>query len=248
MATGFAIMGYGGGAMIGSPLAVWLMAHFAPRRRRRRRADAGGHGRHLLRRHEPRAPSASASRRRAGVQQGWHRRTRSAKAHDHPPSRASESRLADAAILADLGRAVPERHRRHRRDLHGEPDAPGSVRRASCSGLSASDVLTAAQKAAIVAAAAGLVGLISLFNQPRPDLLGVAVGLARPQEHVLHVLRARHGCSTACCRPGDTSASRRCSWPRSASSSPCMAAASRPSRPTSPTSSARRWSAPSMAG
>jgi MFS family permease len=29
MATGFAIMGYGGGAMIGSPLAVWLMAHLA---------------------------------------------------------------------------------------------------------------------------------------------------------------------------------------------------------------------------
>ena len=28
MATGFAIMGYGGGAMIGAPLAVWLMAHF----------------------------------------------------------------------------------------------------------------------------------------------------------------------------------------------------------------------------
>ncbi len=29
MATGFAIMGYGGGAMIGAPLAVWLMAKFA---------------------------------------------------------------------------------------------------------------------------------------------------------------------------------------------------------------------------
>jgi len=28
MATGFAIMGYGGGAMIGSPLAVWLMSRF----------------------------------------------------------------------------------------------------------------------------------------------------------------------------------------------------------------------------
>jgi MFS family permease len=27
MATGFAIMGYGGGAMIGAPLAVWVMAH-----------------------------------------------------------------------------------------------------------------------------------------------------------------------------------------------------------------------------
>ncbi len=30
MATGLAIMGYGGGAMIGAPLAVALMAHFAP--------------------------------------------------------------------------------------------------------------------------------------------------------------------------------------------------------------------------
>ncbi|SOE63819.1 regulatory protein, lacI family [Burkholderia sp. D7] len=29
MATGFAIMGYGGGAMIGAPLAVWFMGHFA---------------------------------------------------------------------------------------------------------------------------------------------------------------------------------------------------------------------------
>ncbi|HEV2287046.1 MAG TPA: OFA family MFS transporter [Steroidobacteraceae bacterium] len=29
MATGFAIMGYGGGAMVGAPLAVWLMAHYA---------------------------------------------------------------------------------------------------------------------------------------------------------------------------------------------------------------------------
>jgi MFS family permease len=29
MATGFAILGYGGGAMIGAPIAVWLMARFA---------------------------------------------------------------------------------------------------------------------------------------------------------------------------------------------------------------------------
>jgi MFS family permease len=29
MATGFAIMGYGGGALVGSPLAVWLMSKFA---------------------------------------------------------------------------------------------------------------------------------------------------------------------------------------------------------------------------
>ena len=29
MATGIAIMGFGGGAMIASPLAVWLMSHFS---------------------------------------------------------------------------------------------------------------------------------------------------------------------------------------------------------------------------
>uniref|UniRef100_A0A8J4M6C9 MFS transporter n=1 Tax=Acidicaldus sp. TaxID=1872105 RepID=A0A8J4M6C9_9PROT len=29
LATGFAILGYGGGAMIGAPLAVWIMTHFA---------------------------------------------------------------------------------------------------------------------------------------------------------------------------------------------------------------------------
>ncbi len=31
MATGFAIMGYGGGAMIGAPLAVWLMTYYSER-------------------------------------------------------------------------------------------------------------------------------------------------------------------------------------------------------------------------
>ena len=31
MATGFAIMGYGGGAMIGAPLAVWLMSYYSER-------------------------------------------------------------------------------------------------------------------------------------------------------------------------------------------------------------------------
>ena len=34
-------------------------------------------------------------------------------------------------------------------------------------------------------------------QQPRPDLLGVALGQARPQEHLLRVLRPRHRRSTA---------------------------------------------------
>jgi MFS family permease len=29
MATGMAIMGFGGGVMIGAPLSIWLMQHFA---------------------------------------------------------------------------------------------------------------------------------------------------------------------------------------------------------------------------
>ena len=57
-----------------------------------------------------------------------------------------------------------ERHRRHRRDLDGQPDAAGRVRRAAARHRTSITTLTPAQKAAIVAAAAGLVGLISLFN------------------------------------------------------------------------------------
>ena len=45
IATGMAIMGFGGGALIGSPLATNLMAHFAgPRVPAGRRADDDGHG------------------------------------------------------------------------------------------------------------------------------------------------------------------------------------------------------------
>ena len=132
MATGFAIMGYGGGAMIGAPLAVWLMAL-------------------LLRNGDVRAalPDTDAS---LGViyfvvdvggafgfrvpPTGWRpgrldARRRGSKAMITHAPRASEPGLEDAAVLADLGRAVPQRHRRHRRDLDGQPDAAGRVRRAT---------------------------------------------------------------------------------------------------------------------
>ncbi len=45
MATGMAIMGFGGGAMIASPLSVWLMSHFAHRNVRRRVGDLRRDGR-----------------------------------------------------------------------------------------------------------------------------------------------------------------------------------------------------------
>ena len=54
MATGMAIMGFGGGAMIGSPLAVWLMGKFATATRRRRCGDLHHAGLHLFRLHDGR--------------------------------------------------------------------------------------------------------------------------------------------------------------------------------------------------
>jgi MFS family permease len=54
MATGMAIMGFGGGAMVGAPLAAALMGHFASADQRRRVAELPGDGRDLLRVHDRR--------------------------------------------------------------------------------------------------------------------------------------------------------------------------------------------------
>ncbi len=51
MATGMAIMGFGGGAMIGSPLATILMNHYATPDVGRRVGDLRHHGRDLFRLH-----------------------------------------------------------------------------------------------------------------------------------------------------------------------------------------------------
>ena len=51
MATGMAIMGFGGGAMIGAPLADLLMKHYATATSVGRAGDVRHDGRHLLRRH-----------------------------------------------------------------------------------------------------------------------------------------------------------------------------------------------------
>ena len=161
MATGFAIMGYCGGAMVGSPLAVWLMSKSA----------AGG------------VPGVATTLMALGVLYfavmslgalgfrvapvGW------TPAHWSSPT--------DAAVLI-TGRHV------HLDQAWKTPQfwliwgvlclnvtagiavialaSPmlQEVFGARLLGLDARATLTTAQKAAIVAAAAGLVGLISLFN------------------------------------------------------------------------------------
>ena len=69
MATGMAIMGFGGGAMIGSPLANILMNYFKTPTDRRRLADLPRDGRDLFRVHDDRRvrlshPAAELASRR----------------------------------------------------------------------------------------------------------------------------------------------------------------------------------------
>ena len=66
MATGMAIMGFGGGAMIGAPLANLLMNYFKTPTVGRRLGNLPRHGRDLLRLHDDRRVPPIAFRRPAG--------------------------------------------------------------------------------------------------------------------------------------------------------------------------------------
>jgi MFS family permease len=163
MATGFAIMGYGGGAMIGSPLAVWLMAQFT---------DASG------------TPGVAKTLAVMGCIY-FVVMTLGAFGFRVPPSGWRPAGWAPAAKRANS--MITERHV-HLNRAWKTPQfwliwavlclnvtagiaviAMASpmlqeVFGAKLLGLQSQSALSEAQKAAIVAAAAGLVGLISLFN------------------------------------------------------------------------------------
>jgi MFS family permease len=163
MATGFAIMGYGGGAMIGSPLAVWLMGHFGARGR----ADvaetfvamgiiyflvmaAGALGFRVTPsgwRPEGWTPPtdqesrATITQHHVHLDQSW---------------RTPQFWLIWGVLCLNVtaGIAVIAMASPMLQDMFG----------AKLLGSDATATLTQAQKDAITAAAAGLVGLISLFN------------------------------------------------------------------------------------
>lgn len=163
MATGFAIMGYGGGAMIGAPLAVALMNHFAT-------GSNGGVAQTLIVMGVIYflVMSAGAFGFRIAPS-GWKPRGWSAPDSDVSGSmvtrrhvhlnRASKTPqfwliwfvlfLNVTAGIAVIAMASPMLQ-----DVFG----------GKLLGVSSITTLTTAQKLAIVAAAAGLVGLISLFN------------------------------------------------------------------------------------
>jgi MFS family permease len=162
MATGFAIMGYGGGAMIGSPLAVWLMAHFA-------HGGVSGVATTLmvmgviyfvamsLGALGFRVPPASwhpAGWAPAAVTEGGMITTR--HVHLDTAWRTPQFWLIWVVLCVNVtaGIAVIAMASPMLQEVFG----------AKLVGLDAHASLSDAQKAAVVAAAAGLVGLISLFN------------------------------------------------------------------------------------
>jgi MFS family permease len=162
MATGFAIMGYGGGAMIGAPLAVWLMAYYS----------------------EKGVPGVSWTLISMGLiyfvgmcvaafgfrvaPTGWHPKgwtPPSARAntmitqhhvHLRQAWRTPQFWLIWGVLFLNVtaGIAVISMASPMLQDVFG----------AKLLGVDSMDTLSSAQRAAIAAAAAGLVGLISLFN------------------------------------------------------------------------------------
>jgi MFS family permease len=162
MATGFAIMGYGGGAMIGAPIAVALMGHFS--------ASGGG--------------GVAATLALMGAlyivvmcagafgfrvaptgwkPQGWNARADNGKAmitgkHTHLDKawKTPQFWLIWAVLCLNVtaGIGVLSMASPMLQDVFG----------AGLIGADPTASITPQQKAAIVAAAAGLVGLISLFN------------------------------------------------------------------------------------
>ena len=127
MATGMAIMGFGGGAMIGAPLANLLINYF------KTPTDVGvwqtfrDDGRHLFRVHDDRR--LFLSHHAAELAAGTLDRAEQVERDDLQGQRSSRRRAQDTAVLADLVGALPERVRRHRRDRHGLADVAGNLRR-----------------------------------------------------------------------------------------------------------------------
>jgi MFS family permease len=162
MATGFAILGYGGGAMIGAPLAVWLMAYFG-------QSGSAGVAKTLA------AMgiiyfifmTAGAFGFRV-TPTGWRPAGWTPRADDGPSLISRHSVHLNKAwrtpqfwqiwgvlcMNVTAGIAIISMASPMLQDVFG----------AKLAGVDSTVALTPAQKAAIVAAAAGLVGLISLFN------------------------------------------------------------------------------------
>jgi MFS family permease len=111
MATGMAIMGFGGGAMIGAPMANELMKHFAT-------ATSVGVWETFL----VMAAAIGLETGRLDATRGQDRQP-----DDHRQACACEQSVGNSAVLANLGCVVLERDSRYRRAGHGVTAAAGSL-------------------------------------------------------------------------------------------------------------------------
>ena len=166
MATGMAIMGFGGGAFIASPLSVWLMQHFSTPTHVGVAETLSCLGMiyfcFML------VGSAIVRVPAPGWQPAGYVAPAQPKKLITDQQRVCLSGAEDAAVLADLVGAVPERDGRYRcarPSIGDDPgDVPGRVR---------------------PVAAAGFVGLMSLFNMGGRFFWASIVGLHRPQDDLM---------------------------------------------------------------
>ena len=169
MATGLAIMGFGGGALIGTPLADVLMRRFATP------ASVGVwqtfvcfgviYFAAMIGAVSYRLPPAGWSPRGSG-----HR-----ACLDGDDAQRSRGRgLEDTAVLGTLGGALPERERRNRSARDGVADDPGSF-----------------QGARGRVRGGGIRGAAEPVQHRGANLLGLVVGPAWPQADVYDLFRAR---------------------------------------------------------
>ena len=126
MATGMAIMGFGGGAMIGSPLANLLIAHFKSSSSSGVWETDDGVGGHLSCVDDGRRVRLSrpASRLEAADLDA----DDATEGNDRRGTRRTPKCAQDAAVLARMGRALLQRHSRYRRLGDGVANAAGNLR------------------------------------------------------------------------------------------------------------------------
>ena len=178
MATGLAIMGFGGGALIGAPLGVELMSHF------KSATSVGVKEAFLVMGCVYFAFMMFGASRSACPQRVAARGIRSPREAEearHAGARRRGRRLEDAAVLAAVGGALPERHRRDRHPRPGVADVPGHVRRER-------------------GGRRRLRGAAQPVQHGGPLLLVVDVRPDGPQGHLLRLLPRSGPCSTSSSR------------------------------------------------
>ncbi len=226
MATGMAIMGFGGGALIASPLSVWLMQRFSTPTHVGVSRDVPGAGRRLFCVHDDRCgPGARAG---TGLQ------TRGAGSPPASSSARQDVYVYDAlktpqfwllwgvlCMNVTAGIGVLGQASRHE---PGDLRRPGHRRRRCRLRRPAESVQHAG-----------------------PVFLGIDFGSDRTAQHLFLLLHAGNRALRAGAAAPVPSAACRCSSPASPSSSACTAAVSPPSPPTCATCSAPGTWAPSTA-